>query len=51
MDLWTASNNLLLRQVEEGKSLREPNKVKSREAILQPIYLNVDSGTTFKLIV
>ena len=50
MALWTASNNLLLRQIEEGKTLREPTEGESRAANLQPIDLDVVSGSALKII-
>jgi hypothetical protein len=50
MALWTISNNLLLREIEEGKTLREPKQGESRAEELQPIELGVDTDATVEII-
>ena len=50
MALWSASNNTLLRTLEEGKTLREPKIGELRSEALQPIDLNVNSNATLEII-
>ena len=50
MALWTAKNNLLLRSIEEGKTLREAKSGESRSAELLPITLDVDQDATLEVI-
>ena len=50
MALWTTSNNIILRSIEEGKTLREPKNGESRSEELQPIDLGVDSDASLTII-
>ena len=50
MALWTTSNNIILRSIEEGKTLREPKTGENRSEALQPIDLGVDAGATLSII-
>ena len=50
MALWNISNNTLLREIEEGKTLREPRDGESRAESLQPIDLDVAAGSSLKVI-
>lgn len=50
MALWTVSNNLTLRSLEEGRTLRESKPGENRPVELQPIPLGVVSGATISLI-
>lgn len=50
MALWNVSNNTLLREIEEGKTLREPRDGESRADSLQPIDLDVAAGSSLEVI-
>jgi hypothetical protein len=50
MALWNVSNNTLLREIEEGKTLREPRDGESRVDSLQPIDLDVAAGSSLEVI-
>ena len=50
MALWTAKNNISLRSIEEGKTLRAEREGESRSAELLPIDLNVDPNATLEVI-
>tara|TARA_Y100000385_G_scaffold289103_2_gene357560 strand:+ start:2783 stop:5728 length:2946 start_codon:yes stop_codon:yes gene_type:complete len=50
MALWNVSNNTLLREIEEGKTLREPRDGESRADSLQPIDLDVVAGSSLEVI-
>ena len=50
MALWTAKNNIILRAIEEGKTLREARQGESRAAELLPIDLDVDADATLDII-
>lgn len=50
MALWTAKNNILLRSIEEGKTLREAKTGESRSDELLPIELEVDGDATLSII-
>lgn len=50
MALWNISNNITLRSLEEGRTLREPKPGESRPAELQPIILDVVNGATISII-
>lgn len=50
MALWTAKNNILLRSIEEGRTLREAKSGESRSADLLPIELDVDTDATLEVI-
>ena len=50
MALWTAKNNILLRSIEEGKTLRAAKEGESRSAELLPITLDVDTSATLEVI-
>ena len=50
MALWTATNNILLRSIEEGKTLREAKTGEARAADLLPIDLAVDADATLAII-
>jgi len=44
MALWTAKNNILLRSIEEGKTLRAAKSGETRSTELLPIDLEVDTS-------
>jgi hypothetical protein len=50
MALWTAKNNILLRSIEEGKTLRAAKSGETRSTELLPIDLEVDTGATLEII-
>jgi hypothetical protein len=50
MALWTVSNNIILRKLEEGKTLREPKTGENRSEQLQPIDLGVSSNASLQII-
>jgi len=50
MALWNVSNNLLLREIEEGRTLREPKLGESRAEELTPIDLGVDTDASIEVI-
>ena len=50
MALWTAKNNILLRSIEEGKTLRAAKSGENRSAELLPINLEVDVDATLEVI-
>ena len=50
MALWTAKNNILLRSINEGRTLREAKSGESRSADLLPIELDVDTDATLEVI-
>jgi len=50
MALWTAKNNILLRSVEEGKTLRAAKEGETRSSELLPINLDVDLDATLEII-
>lgn len=50
MALWTVSNNITLRNIEEGKTLREPKPGETRSENLQPIDLGIDPNATLTVI-
>jgi hypothetical protein len=50
MALWTAKNNILLRSIEEGKTLRAAKSGENRSAELLPIDLSVDTDATLEII-
>lgn len=50
MALWTLANNITLRNLEEGKTLRDPKEGESRPINLQPIPLGVAEGATIAII-
>ena len=50
MALWTSLNNTVLRDLEEGKTLREAKTGESRDPALLPIELEVDASATLEVI-
>ena len=50
MALWTLANNITLREVEEGQTLRPAKTGESRSANLLPIDLGVITGSTISII-
>ena len=50
MALWTSLNNTVLRDLEEGKTLREAKTGESRDPALLPIELEVDANATLEVI-
>ena len=50
MALWTAKNNILLRSIEEGKTLREAKEGETRASELLPITLDVDTSADLEVI-
>jgi hypothetical protein len=50
MALWTAKNNIVLRDVEEGKTLRAAKLGETRATELLPIDLDVDADATIEVI-
>jgi hypothetical protein len=50
MALWTSLNNIVLRNLEEGKTLREAKTGESRDPDLLPIKLDVNPSATLEVI-